>query len=443
MMNGIKKSIYYTLGFSTTTPLLALVLGGHSISLMYIAYLFAFGDLLFARGKRFVRIKSNNSLFKLFGCYLVICFVASLFGIFFFWVEQKSYALAQVSFLPKILLYLFFLILLDANRYGSEKASLILDGIKYGAIINIIWSIADAFIFYTIGISITNEFFISVIEAMDLPNTQASIIEGLFIRSSGLTIDQCFIGYYAIALTIYSLVKKRRLLMLLSVIACFASVSIIGLVGIIMVLIAYVIKQKNIVQNIALVSILILFFAVIYHFSDNEMVTNFKTAVELRLESKADNDASASTRKLFIEEFPGALMNMPTALFLGTGYFSASYAYFPQGLEYAKYDKFHMYPVPIENMYIETLFAVGLSGLIVFVLFYLRIIKYAGRLLRFKKDEEFAVILYTFTIGAMILFMFYHNVFDSTIMLLSICAASSLKKSTYNNTALELNTQKL
>lgn len=427
-MSGIKKIIYYTLGFSTTTPLLAMVLGGHSISLMYIAYLFAFGDLLWAKGKRFVGIKNNNSLFKLFFCYLVFCFLASSFGIIFFWIEQKSYALVQVSFLPKILLYMIFLILLDANRYGSEKACLILNGIKYGAIVNIVWCIADALCFYAIGISITNEFFISVIEAMDLPNTQASIIEGLFIRSSGLTIDQCFIGYYAIALTIYGLVKRRRFLILLSVIACFASVSIIGLVGIIMVLIAYVIKQKNVVQNIALVSIIILFFAIVYHFSDNEMVSNFKTAVELRLESKADNDASASTRKLFIEEFPGALMNMPTALFLGTGYFSASYAYFPQGLEYAKYNKYHMYPVPIENMYIETFFAVGVIGLVVFVLFYLRVIKFADNYLRLKNNEEFAVILYTFTIGAMILFMFYHNVFDSTIMLISICAVSSLNE---------------
>ena len=437
MMSGIKKCIYYTLGFSTTTPLLALVLGGHSISLMYIAYLLALGDLLLAKGKRFARIRNNNSLFKLFFCYLVFCFVSSLFGILFFWIEQKSYALAQVSFLPKILLYLIFFILFDANRYGCEKACFILNGIKYGAIVNIIWCIADALIFYMIGISITNDLFISVIEAMDLPNTQASIIEGLFIRSSGLTIDPCFIGYYAIALTIYGLVKRRRFLILLSVMACFASVSIIGLVGIIIVLIAYVIKQKNVVSNTALVLIIILFFAIVYHFSDNEIVSNFKTAVELRLESKADNDASASTRKLFIEEFPGALMNMPTALFLGTGYFSASYAYFPQGLEYAKYNKYHMYPVPIENMYIETLFAVGVIGLVVFVLFYLRVIKCAGYYLRLNKNEEFAVILYTFTIGAMILFMFYHNVFDSTIMLLSICAVSKLNEK--HTTARRLN----
>lgn len=426
-MIGIKKCIYYTLGFSTTAPLLAVVVGGHYISLMYFVYIIIFADLFFSGGKYTINIKNNSNLFKNFLLYLFLCFIASLIGMVFFWNDEKAYSMAQIRFIPQILIYLILLFLLDRNNQRDSKVNYILNGIKYGALINIIWSIVDAFVFYTIGLSITNVLFVDVIEAMGVPHAQASTIEGLFIRSAGLTIDQCFIGYYAIALTVYGLVRNKKWLILLSVIACFASVTIIGLVGILIVLFGYIITHKNVVPNVALLSFIAVFIVMAYYFSDNEMISNFKTAVQLRIESKADNDASASTRLLFIEEFPGALMNLPTALFLGTGYFSASYAYFQQGLEYGKYNRFHMYPVPIENMYIETLFAVGLVGLIFFVLFYYKIIKKTDRIIKLQKSDSSIFILNSFIIGAVILFLFYHNVFDSTIMLLSICAAVILK----------------
>ncbi len=425
-MHSIKKGIYYTLGFSSTTPLLALVLGGHVISLMYLVFVFAFVDVSISR-KLSLCIGKRTKVYKYFVYYLLLCIVASLFGAVYFGVDQKEYSLSAISFIPKILIYLSFLILLTIDYDNTTKIKYILIGIKYGALVNIIWSIVDAFLFYTLGFSITNDLFAAVIEAMDLPNTQASNIEGLFIRSAGLTIDQCFIGYYAIALSVYGMVLKKIWIVILSIISCFSSVTFIGFVGIFLVLIYSMLKSKRIVQNLLTLFVFIGFISLILYNTNNEVVSNLNAAVQMRAESKAENDASASTRILFVKEFPGAISNLPTALFLGTGYFSASYAYFQQGLEYGKYNRFHMHPVPIENMYIETLFAVGIIGLLLFVLFYLMVIKLTARLIKSQKGDNSLIILNSFITGAVILFLFYHSVFDSTIMMLSICAAVRLK----------------
>ena len=435
-MHRFSKAVYLTLGFSTTTPLLAIVVSGRVLTVMYIMYILVYGDLLFAGGKRAFRIDCKSVLFKNLYYYLILSIFSCLFGAAFFMMNQKDYALASIGFIPKILIYLSFLILLYINKNGDEKIIYILKGIKNGALVNVIWSIVDAIVFYTSGTSITNDLFINVIEGYNLLHSQASTIEGLYIRSSGLTIDQCTIGYYAIGLTSYGLIRNRKWLIALSVISCFASVTFIGFVGIALVALLYYIKTQNLLKNIIRLSALALcLFAIYCQFSENELISNLNTAVQMRAESKADNDASASTRKLFIQELPGAIMNLPTALFIGTGHFSASYAYFPQGLEYGKYDKNHMYPVPIENMYIETLFASGIIGLALFVLFYLRIVKYTRRAFWQYGYRDLLVIIYSFTLAALILFMFYHAVYDSTIMLLSICAAVILKNESlsYNN----------
>lgn len=435
-MQKISKLVYFTLGFSTTTPLLAIVVGGHVLTLMYIMYILVFGNLLFIGGKRTFKLNNESILYKNFYYYLILSIFSCLFGAVFFVTNQKDYALASIGFIPKILIYLSFLILLYINKNCDEKVHYILKGILYGAFVNVVWSIVDAIVFYTSGTSITNELFINVIEGYNLLHSQASSIEGLYIRSSGLTIDQCSIGYYAIGLTAYGLLCNKRWIIVLSVISCFASVSFVGFVGIAIVVSAFFIKSKNVIRNLLKLSFISLLLGGLYiQFSENELITNLNTAVQMRAESKAENDASASTRKLFIQELPEAIMNLPTSLFIGTGHFSASYAYYPLGLSYSRSDKYHMKPVPIENMYIETLFASGIIGLALFVLFYFRILKYTRRAFRLYGYRDLFVIIYSFTLAALVLFMFYHAVYDSTIMLLSICAAVILKNESlsYNN----------
>lgn len=421
----LKDITFLSLGIGSTSPLLAVVVGGHIISLMTISLVVVFVDLLYGHKIHDKYIK-KTSLYNVFLKWMVISVFASIFGFVYFISFRSDYSYSAISYIPKIFLYIILLILLAQNCKREEKCKLIILGIKYGIAINLIWSVLDAIMYYTIHESLTNLFFQSYISAADMHHGVASIVDGITIRSVGLNNDPATIGFFATVASAYSFVAKKKWIVLLSIFASLASVSFVGLVGITLIVLFFIItsSQSKIIRNIIASLLFIATCILIINLSNNSIVESFRTAIELRAESKSGDDHSTSVRKLFIQKFPDAVAHTPTSLIIGTGYSTAVYPYYIEGLDYGDNDS----PTTMENTYVDNFFSFGLIGFIYFLVFHYQMYKKARNKLRVDYSEV-TIILYSFSLGIPISYMFYHYTLYSVIMLISISSILCLGNS--------------
>lgn len=418
----LNKIAYLSLGLGSTSPLLAIVVGKHIVSLMTISLIVVFIDLLFSN-KNHNTIYKSSTLFVLFCKWMVISVLASVFGFLYFFPLRTDYSYATISYIPKILLYLILLILLGKSCKHSEKCFLIIHGIKIGIALNLIWSIADASMYYSIRESLTNLVFHSYISAADMHFGVASIIDGVTIRSVGLNNDPATIGFFSTVASAYAFVSKKKWVIVIALLASLASVSFVGLVGIILVAFFNLIYLNQAIsfRSIVVTILFITTSALVFNLSGNSILDSFRSAIEIRAESKTEDDHSTSVRRLFLEKFPGALSNMPTALIIGTGYSTAVYPYLSEGLDYG------VSPTTMENTYVDNFFSFGLIGFVYFILFHYCMYRNARAKMRVDSSEV-TIILYSFSLGIPISYLFYHYTLYSVIMLISLCSILCLSR---------------
>lgn len=428
-MKGYRKILYFGLGIGMTSPLLALVVSGHIISLATVAFSLVFFDLIL--NKKPGRVINDKPLHKqYFNYWMYISIASSIFGFIYFIGINEEYAYSALSSLPKIFFYLllFYLFAHDAN--GQEKMEYAFSGLKYGILINLVWTIIDASLFYMIGESLTNNVFASYIVAADLANGQCSTIEGFSIRSAGLNVDMATIGQFAVSAVVYSFLYNKKWLTLVGVLACFASVSFIGIVGVFIAFVwQYMFRKeaKNRILKLCVVSALAIYAVHFFYNTNNEIITGMRTAVELRAEAKKGDDHSASLRKLVIMKFPACVAHMPTSLFIGTGYFSAVYPYYKEGLEYRDFNIRNPKPTAMENTFVQYFFDLGLWGLLFFCLMIFKIYKLSYREFMLEKNEFYAL-LFAYIFGAFFDYLFYHNILYSVDIMVFIASALYLRR---------------
>ena len=417
-MNLFLKIVYWCLGLGATSPLLALVFSGRVISLMTIALGCVFIDLIFSKNRNSNSIFRSSTLFKFFLCWMLISILASLFGFIYFLSIRPDYSYAAISYIPKIVLYFILLFLLGRQKNYFDKCSYIIKGIKYGVALNLIWSILDALMYYSIHESLTNTVFQSYIVGTNMHFGMASIVDGISIRSVGLNNDPATIGFFSVVASMYSFLKKNKWILMISFLSVFSCVSFVGMVGIAIVVIYYFVTKKNPKKLLPLfLFVVVLVIGGMWFNSSNDtFVKGLKNAWNLRLESKKEGDHSMNTRILFIEHFPNAVVNMPTSLIIGTGYDTAVYAYIDEGLDYGING-----PTAMENTYLDNFFNFGFIGFVFFVIFYIKMYKNSLKWVKYNQNE-YVIVIFSFSIATLICFLFYHYTLYSVIMLISICS---------------------
>lgn len=422
--NGNKyiKTIYFCLGLGATSPLLAFVIGGRAISLMTIALILVMIDLFLTKNKT-IKLLRNNQLYTLYMIWMLISILASFFGFVYFANNTIDYSISSISHIPKIILYILLIILLINNKHKQRKVTYLIKGLAFGIALNIVWSIVDACMYYTIHKSLTNTVFSAYIKATDMHFGIASIVDGFTIRSVGLNNDPATIGFFATVGTAFGYASKRKWIIFICLLACLACISFVGLVGICIVII-YQYFQENkridIRQTLLITFALLIVSVFFYSLPEDNMINTMKSAMEMRAESKVEGDHSSETRLLFIRKFPNAILHMPVALILGTGYSTAVYPYFKEGLDYESDE----HPTCMENTYIDNFFSFGLIGFIFFCLFYCKILYFSRTFIK-KKNNCFDVeVLYSISLGSLVSYAFYHYTLYSVIMLASVAAIS-------------------
>lgn len=428
-MGRITKGSFFCLGLGATSPLLALLIGGRVLSLMSISLVLVFFNLLFSHKEKY---EQRRGLSQYFLGWMIISLLSTIFGFIYFYNIDSRYSFAALSFLPKIVLYLFLYFLLETDKRGYSKSSYILNGIKIGIGLNLVWSIVDAIMYYTLRISLTNTVFASYIQATDMHYGIASIVDGITIRSVGLNNDPATIGFFSIAGAVYGSVSKKKWMILVCFLAALSCVSFVGVLGILIALAANFsiskkyqykerIKSHKYANIIVIMTILVITSAWVIN-TENGLVSQFRTAIELRAESKIEGDHSGMTRELFLTKFPHCVAELPTSLFIGTGYYTGVYAYYQEGVDYG-YDR----PTEMENTYVDNFFSFGLIGFFLFVAFYIKMSLKSFRLLCLHNIPQFKTI-YSVGIAALISFFTYHYTLYSVIMLVSIAAIVYMTK---------------
>ena len=107
---------------------------------------------------------------------------------------------------------------------------------------------------------------------------------------------------------------------------------------------------------------------------------------------------------------------MPTSLIIGTGYDTAVYAYIDEGLDYGING-----PTAMENTYLDNFFNFGFIGFVFFVIFYIKMYKNSLKWVKYNQNE-YVIVIFSFSIATLICFLFYHYTLYSVIMLISICS---------------------
>lgn len=410
----IRIVFMWLLGFSATSPLLSLPLGGHLISLYTIVLAIVFVILVHeTRGT--MGYYKKTPLDVRFNRWCALGLISSVFGFFFFWGDD-TWMSASVSFVPKIILYFLLFYLIGRSRNNHEYCRAICYGIIWGLIINICWSVADAFIFYISGVSITNELFAYYIAISDIRFGVISLTIGGTIRSCGLNIDPANIGLFAPIVALYGLYSKRYVIYGLSILSIFASLSHTAFVSVVLVTFFYFffVSKKRLVS---LIGLILIGSAIIVLLSVVEIgaLTQMQEAFIERTEEKADGSELEGERGRYWVTFIPAAIRQPTAFFIGTGYFTASYPYIKN-----KYVHLDLIPYDPEQTYFSMYFDIGLIGLIIYLSLLIGIYKSSKRLIRRNGDKQ-SLIINSGIVGSSVAALGYHYTLYSVIMLIIIC----------------------
>lgn len=346
---------------------------------------------------------------------------SSLYGILYF-MEYDEFMLASLDSLIKIIVYLIYFYLLTINSDSQSRIKYLMCGLKFGILLNLLWCIADAAMYYTTNVSLTNTVFQRYIQVTDMRLGMASITDGFTIRSVGLNNDPATVGLFAIIAAAYSFLIKKPLILILAVFASFACVSFTAIVGIVVVTLYYTLfAQKTFKKKLSLI-FLIFFLSIVgflfLYYSESDIAVSIRTALELKAAAKVDGADSTEIREFYIRNFFSAVGEIPESIFIGTGFNTSSFSYFTLGL--GKYEVFR--PFDMENTYIATFFDIGAVGLFFFISFFVSLFNFSKKMMNKNKKDDMSRIMNATAMGALIAFLFYHYTLYSVLMYVSIAS---------------------
>lgn len=406
-----KKTLYLLFGFFSTSPVLGLKMPWGSYMTFYNLVLPIILTELFLTPN--IRYKSNGIIIKYF-LWAVIGLLSCGFGYVYFWGEPQWQKNA-LFYVPYIIVYLLIFLLMLHKTDASKRCSYLIKGLYVGFLVNILVAIIDSGVFYATGYSLTNTLFSGFIAAYRANSTNAIALataEG--IRSSGLNVDPSDIGLFAIILTIYALYKKKIYLIIIAFIGCLASISIVGLAGMLLAVLIHIKLLK--LSPRAIVGIILSIVLLVVMVSKVPVFETMRLATTARVEMKEGTyDDKDNKRAQYWIQFIPAVVKSPLALIIGNGYYTASYAYRKVGCSFA------YFPYDPEQTYFAYYFDLGLIGFVIMLMMYWQTYKKLKRRYEYAEENDDLCPIAGIE-GIAIAFLGYHYTIYSVVMLMTMCA---------------------
>lgn len=373
--------IFLILGITITMPILTISMSGRQISVFYVIFILSMIILFFDffNSKFNFKLNKNSALFLV---WLLLSLLSSLFGIMYFnskviWVNKI------VSYIPKIIAYSLVLIFIASSKNKKNIIKLFLKGFLIGIIINIIWAFADGLIYYIFNFSISNEIFSDYMKNIATTRKGVSIIKGGTIRVGGLNYDPAHLGGLIPIIIGYSIIKKKHILLFLSIGSLIFSQSTTALVSSLIIIIInlkfvnYKINIKSIVKStFILLGIMILLISSLYmNLNFLGIFSNNYKAFINRVTKVYINQFTTNTRFLYHRYIPNSLYFNNFKVLTGTGFGTASYPYVYND-KIRSIMELRQFPYDPESTYISYLFDTGILGFMIYILVLIRLFYY-------------------------------------------------------------------
>lgn len=417
--------VFFLLGFFSTMPILTFNFASRDVSFSRLLFVISLVVLALKSLRRgFIRIEP--CIFKI-DRWLGWSILSCLIGTVFFSIKGDTiFANAARSSIPKIIVLLLFAIL-----WGNQKKEALffankclIKGIVSGFVINLVWSICDAIIFYSRGVSINNIVFSSYLIRNGITDSRPSLIlESGLLRSGGLNYDPAHLGYIVPVILGYGMYKKKPFLLVLALGGLLASASTTALVCSLIIFLTVIfdpdrggLTKKSLLE---LLFIFVFLSVIILGFIDKVGYIIRKATVlfsDRVLNTYVDTNES-NPRLIYLRFFLPAIYYLGPISIIGTGFGTASYGYALNEASRVKYYAFDM-----ENTYICYLLDTGMIGIILFFICF-RTLFLGFYRNSYTNDDNDRFILCS-TISIAVVFLFYHYILFLPQMLVMISGLS-------------------
>lgn len=413
----------FCMGVFSTMPIVGIKLLGHYFSLfdIFFGLSFIYFFVCVCRKKFDVIIGKNILLIM---AWFFMALISSLCGWLYF-EDAPEWRDAATSYVIKILLYLLFAFLLGAQDNQDILTKYVLKGILVGCVLNMVWSIIDAFSFYVFGVSINNIVFHQyAIDHNTRFGTLSLIIDGM-IRAGGFNDDPAHIGFIAPAMAAYSIYKRKGWIFLLSIASIASSTSTTALVCTLFVIIVNCkrIKQMITAKNVkrALIAIAAIMFIILIIPKGVSMVSTIVKKFFGRILNTYSNLGTSGERSIYIFQFFKALSIAGPMCLVGTGFGTASYAYVFDSDILNQLGLAVGFPYDMEMTYISYFFDLGIFGLGVYLIILYKLLKYTKKI-----ENGDNSIVRALLVGMVLSALFYHYTVMAMQVILIICGMAQL-----------------
>jgi hypothetical protein len=432
--------LFLAVGILVTMPIVTINVGGRLLSLFSLFFIILIGILIVkcVITKEFNKIGKYT---KLLSIWFIISLIASAFGMIYFF-DMPAWTSNIKTFIPKIILYFLFLILYSSVKLTDMNEKLLLRGFIYGCIINIVWAVLDGIIFYLLGYSINNIIFSDYASINSIRYGTISLIRNGSIRSSGFNYDPSHLGMIIPTVILYSILRKKYLLIILSVVAIATSQSTTALVASLMVVLLNINKilmmnRIRITSNRIVIGCIAGFLLIMTLFLLKGNNIDLGYAINAGINNMNNritnlyfgSNLSQDMRVIYHIYFPAAVLFSGFRIFTGTGFGTSSYSYVFYERIVDVIGRYNPFPYDPESTYISYFFDTGVFGFLLYIWILYRLYKYYRSVSNMSEEN---CILFSGIIAIIFSSFFYHYILFACQMLILIIATVSMDRKLNN-----------
>ncbi len=375
-----------------------------------------------------VHFKFRNNTHKLL-MWLLASLLSSIFGLVYYNTNDE-WSRAVQSYIPKIIVFIFIIFLV--SRY-SDLSELLLKGLLFGAVANVVVAIVDAITYYGLGYSLINRWFQNYIITNNIRMGLISLTISGTIRSGGFNYDPAHIGMLAPMIFLYGLVSGKYIYIVLAIGAISASLSTTAFVCCIACLLLYFTCVSKLYQRfrftdkkllLSFASLLICSYF-LYQYA-SYIVIGFDNLFSRINDVHIHNRGYENIRLLYILYAPQAMIEQGIKMFTGTGFMTASEGFIKLGGDFGFPLK--NYPFDMENTYLAYLFDFGFFGFYLYASYLFFTAKNLLKEFKFESNNQVMQIAFSGFFATIFSSFFYHYTLFACQILIFIAISVYMDK---------------
>ena len=446
----LNSKLLLLMGFFSTSPVLAIVVGNFSISLFAICFiLYILVNMVgLASNPRITFKKTDSKKYVLL--WLILSAMSCIFGLVYY-ISNNEWFNSSVNYLIKTVIYVFFsLIVLN----GEDESESILKGILCGVIVNLIWVAIDSIVFYVFNISLTNTVFASYITANNIRYGSIDTFDEGLIRPAGFNDDPASIGLFAPLLLGYGLRSRKPIWTLLALSSIVFSGSTTSAVCCTVVLVCYFLEKlrfkktqrERLTRGKFFLICVVIIMAIFALYRAWPVITSRTEMISSRFNHVYGSQSSEDNARIeYLKEIPKALGKQGFKVITGTGFNSASEGFLGGHAVNLVFRKAVDQPFDMENLYLAYFFDNGIIGFIIFVLMLISLYRSASPNRFPDENDKYSCVGFSALVAMLLSSFFYHYTLYSLHILIFLAIAlkssGTLPKSERsNNVSLYSNT---